>query len=80
MRNSNVAIKLNYITEEEKYSTLKRNFAQERAKAKRKPTDKITGMAALLLAIISFFSSLGELGILLIFVALAVLLPEKMEE
>ena len=75
---SNVCV--NYITEEEKYKTLKANFAQERAKAKCKSTDKITGTAALLLAIISFFSSLGELGILLIFIALAALLPGKMEE
>ena len=53
---SNVAIKLNYITEEEKYSTLKTNFARERAKAKakRKPLSQIlTGIGMLILSIIS---------------------------
>ena len=52
----NVAIKLNYVTEEEKYETLKANFAQERAKAKakRKPLSQIlTGISMLILSIIS---------------------------
>lgn len=50
----NVCVNVNYITEEEKYSTLKRNFAQERAKEKKKPLSQIlTGIGMLILSVIS---------------------------
>lgn len=52
----NVCVNVNYITEEEKYKTLKANFAQERAKAKekKKPLSQIlTGIGMLILSVIS---------------------------
>lgn len=86
MRN-NVAIKLNYITEEEKYETLKRNFAQERAKtkakAKKKPVSEIvTGIVLIILSIVSIPILEGDatFAFLMFFFAIGVLFGKEDEE
>lgn len=79
----NVCVNVNYITEEEKYEVLKRNFAQERAKAKAKPkrslSQILTGIVLLILSVVSIPILEGDatFAIICIFFSLGVLLGKE---
>lgn len=82
----NVCVNVNYVTEEEKYSTLKRNFAQERAKAKAKPkrslSQILTGITLLIISVVSIPILEGDatFGFLMFFFAIGVLFGKEDEE
>ena len=71
-------IKINYITEEEKYEDLKRKFAQR--KSKKKHVDIKSGILAAIVSLMLFCNGLAEVGLLLGVMAVGCLVPGEIED